>query len=159
MCYRKKSCKNELCPFKHNDMVTKNNLETDDEPEKSRKKREEDILNGFQNDMKRFSTKQTECGIDNANKKCNECDFITNSHGVLKRHENTIHSSNHTYEVIMEGFEDDNDEYIVLLTGMYDEEEFNRFACEKCSFKTHSEGTLPVHVYDKHEVSPGTGDH
>ena len=108
--------------------------------------------------MKIFKIIQMEFEIDNIYKKCKDCDFLTNSYGVIKIHENMSHNRNHNFEKIMEGFEVDDEEYVNVLSENIGEEAFERFPCEKCNFKCHSEGTLKVHEYDSHAVSPHSGD-
>ena len=58
----------------------------------------------------------------------------------------------------MEGFEIDDEEFCEVLSENMGEEAFERFNCELCNFKDHSEGTLKVHKYDAHSVFPDERD-
>ena len=149
-----------MCPFKH-DKNTENDSENGNKPQKDKNKQNEVILKSFVNDFKRFSWIQKECGIYNAFEKCEECEFGTNSTGILKMHENKTHSSEHTFELLMESFEIDNEGYVEVLNELYSNgnDELRRFACDKCDLKTHSEGILTIHENDSHSNSPVIGDH
>ena len=144
MCQSENRCKHKLCPLKHkqSQALSENELG------------EKEILNGYENDMKSYRIIQMEFEIDNTNKKCTDCKFSTNSYGVIKIHENMMHNRNHNFAKIMEGFEIDDEEYVDVLSENIGQEAFERFPCEKCNFKSHSEGTLKVHEYDSHTISP-----
>ena len=79
MCFNGTKCKNSWCSFKHKNIDSIN------------EQSEKEILNGYENDMKRFKIIQAEFEIDNASKKCTECKFTSNSYGIIKLHENNVH--------------------------------------------------------------------
>ena len=149
LCLHGNKCKHTLCSFKHIEIIA---------PDSIGDQSEKEILKGYENDMKRLRIIQAEFEIYNASKKCKECKFASNSHGLIKLHENNVHNKTNSYENIMEGFEIDDEQYVEVLSENIGDEAFERYNCEKCNFKNHSEGTLKVHEYDSHSVSPDTGD-
>ena len=118
---------------------------------------DEFIILAFENDMQRYGKKLNDCEYP-CEVGCNECLFTTNSFGRLRKHENSVHDAENTSQEILESFNVDEDEYKKFLANNYDEEEFGRFRCERCNYKSHSEANVKLHENKDHLNFPSSWD-
>ena len=179
-CKFDQTCKIKLCQFKHTEIMFNlnedehevpendkendsedetddNHSETEDEDEEStdfndaNDLSEDKILDGFKTDMRFFQIIQMEYENRYTRKKCDECDFRSNSCGILKQHSNDTHSKTNSFQDIIKGYDEDNEEYKKVLTKNIGDEAFERHNCNLCDFKNHSEGKLRLHKFNNHK--------
>ena len=164
VCYLGNNCRNRLCPFQHKSLEEKkaeehqenDDGETSENKSKKNMNKEKEkihdvILKAFEKDAGDHFCVNNECGLNNESQKCSRCKFITHSMGLLRMHEKKSHKVYNNFEKIIDGFKFDNKKFFEVLSAMYNGKELYTNECEKCDFKTHSDGLLKLHITNSHE--------
>ena len=89
--------------------------------------------------------------LDVHSHKCKRCDFATHSEGHLRQHTVINPNIKDSKQNIILGYEIDMQKHRSVLEHM--DEGHEKFNCEPCSFKTHSEGKLVMHKLSNCDVS------
>ena len=126
------------------DQIKKNGPNTENWIEK------EKILMGFENDCTRTLIIHKKFDLDDVF--CEKCKFKTHSQGLLKIHKQKKHTSNDTFEDIVDGFKNDIEDHVRTLEAMCEDEDvIYKMKCDKCEYRNNSEGNLRIHKRDVHK--------
>ena len=82
----------------------------------------------------------TNSGLDTLSQRCDKCEHKTHSEGLLREHQKNKHNIKESQQNIIKGFEFDMQRHLSVLELM--EEGLDKYKCEKCIYKTHTEGKL-----------------
>ena len=110
---------------------------------------EESLIDAFEKDVDVMYTDLENSGLDVYSQRCKKCDHKTHSEGHLRQHKVANHNSKETKQNIILGYEIDMQRHATVLECM--EDGLDKFKCEECSFKTHSEGKFTLHKLTNHQ--------
>ena len=110
---------------------------------------EEILIDAFVNDVDQMTIDLESSKLCKESTKCKNCDFVTYSEGMIRRHRVLKHKKQGTTQSMILGFESDMKEYSNILKWIG--KEINEFKCEECEFASHSRGKLTLHKLSTHQ--------